>query len=151
MADEMQQAEQEQSGHVLMSNISVCRKDISPKGEDKYGHWWTEFNGNESYGWWPLEPVSGLYDTLAGVNGELNGQTSFGGTATTDPHHGDNTDSTLQVQYTGNDGKTEATIINEMRNFANTYNGEWRWTFGWGQNCHTFQEEMLENSNLETI
>ncbi len=28
--------------------------------------------------------------------------------------------------------------------------GELRWTFGAGQNCHTFQEAMLVNSGVET-
>jgi hypothetical protein len=54
---------------------------ISPRD---YGHWWFEFDDNESYGWYPTcDP--GLWDTLRGVPGELNGITAFGGLATKIP------------------------------------------------------------------
>ena len=132
--------------YIDIPSIKIKRKHIHLTGDDKYGHWWTEMKGSESYGWWPKYPV-GLKETLFGTVGELNGQTSFGGTPTTDPHHGENAEEELNVKCT-DPSKSESIILNEMRTFAKTYSGEWRWTFGWGQNCHTFQKEMLSNSNL---
>lgn len=131
-----------------MSNIIIKRKNISLKGEDKYGHWWAEINGSKSYGWWPKYHV-GFKETLFGTEGELNGQTSFGGSPTRDPHHGDTAEEQFNVICT-DPTKTEPVVVSEMESFANSYHGEWRWTFGWGQNCHTFQEAMLANSSLIT-
>ena len=130
-------------------SIIVKRKNIHLAGEDKYGHWWTEIaSGGESYGWWPKYPV-GFWGTLTGVDGELNGQTSFGGSPTRDPHHGDSAEETFSVECT-DPSKTPAAIEGEIRAFAASYSGEWRWTFGWGQNCRTFQTALLSNSNLVT-
>ena len=71
-----------------LTEVTVFRKDIDLGGDDKYGHWWTNITPDESYGWWPKNGV-GLWDTLAGTDGELNGVTNFGGSSTKDPHHGD--------------------------------------------------------------
>lgn len=128
-----------------LTEVTVFRKDIDLGGEDKYGHWWTNITPDESYGWWPKEPV-GAWGTLTGTDGELNGVTNFGGSSTKDPHHGDTSGDEYRVL--SHSGKTEAEIQTEMRNFATSYSGEWRWTFGGGQNCHTFQEDMLAKSNL---
>lgn len=129
-----------------MPGIVVKRNHIHLLGNDKYGHWWTEMKGTKSYGWWPKNKVD-LKGTLFGVPGELNGQTSFGGTPTKDPHHGDTPDETLSVSCTDS-SKTESTVLAEIDAFASKYSGEWRWTFGFGQNCHTFQESLLANSSL---
>lgn len=129
-----------------MPNIVAKRNNIHLLGDDKYGHWWTEMKGTKSYGWWPKNKVD-LKGTLFGVPGELNGQTSFGGTPTKDPHHGDTPDETLSVSCTDST-KTESVVMGEIDAFASKYSGEWRWTFGYGQNCHTFQEALLANSSL---
>lgn len=129
------------------SGITVKRKHIHLIGsEDKYGHWWTDLGGGESYGWWPKNPV-GLKGTLLGTDGELNGQTSFGGTPTQDPHHSDSGEDEYNVMI--DSGKNESDVKSEMRVFAGAYSGEWRWTFGFGQNCHTFQKSMLKNSDVD--
>jgi hypothetical protein len=128
-----------------LSFIKMKRKHIHLTGDDKYGHWWTEIDGGESYGWWPKNRV-GLIDTLFGTEGELNGQTSFGGTATRDPHHGDTAEDEFSPEIVG--PKTDDEVRSEMRAFAGAYSGEWRWTFGWGQNCHTFQESMMSTVGL---
>ena len=47
----------------------------------------------------PKYPVN-TTDTLLGVEGELNGQTSFGGTPTKDPHHGDRAEDTFNPKLT---------------------------------------------------
>jgi len=129
-----------------LSEVTVFRKDIDFGGEDKYGHWWTKITPNESYGWWPKNGV-GLSETLFGTEGELNGVTNFGGTKTTDPHHADTSGDEYKV--ISDSSKPETQIQNDMRSFANSYSGDWRWTFGAGQNCHTFQDEMLKKSNLK--
>jgi len=129
-----------------LTEVTVFRKDIDLGADDKYGHWWTNISPNESYGWWPKNRV-GLSETLLGTEGELNGVTSFYGSSTKDPHHGDPSGDEYKV--ISESGKPETQIQNEMRNFATSYTGEWRWTFGAGQNCHTFQKDMLQKSNLK--
>lgn len=130
----------------VLPYITMKRKHIHLTGPDKYGHWWTEMDGSESYGWWPKNHV-GFIDTLVGVEGELNGVTTFGGTATTDPHHGDAGEEEFHPVLT--DGsKTDPTVRAELRRYATSYSGEWRWTFGWGQNCHTFQEGLMASIGL---
>jgi RHS repeat-associated protein len=116
--------------------IKVLRKDIDPFGEDKYGHWWVEIDGNESYGWWPKEPLD-LKDTLLGVEGELNGQTHFGGTKTRDPHHGDRSAGVNVFDVYSSRSKDDT--VEAIRNFSNSYCGKWSWPTG--QNCHSFQKK----------
>jgi hypothetical protein len=124
--------------------ITMKRRNIALKGDDKYGHWWTEL-GTESYGWWPKYPLGGglggLVDTLTGVDGELNGVTSFGGTATQDPHEGDSADEVFHPTLVTTKGDDQ--VRTEIRSFAKSYKGEWRWSLGWGQNCRTFQESLM--------
>ncbi|MTJ08113.1 DUF4157 domain-containing protein, partial [Anabaena sp. UHCC 0204] len=127
--------------------ITMKRKHIQLRGDDKYGHWWTEIDSNESYGWWPKYPVGGIKQTLFGVDGELNGMTSFGGSATKDPHHGDSAPDVFHPVYKGT--KTDTEIKADIRSFASSYSGEWRWTFGFGQNCHTFQESLMKSVGIK--
>jgi hypothetical protein len=137
--------------------VKMKRKHIQLRGDDKYGHWWTEVlllyksgSPDESYGWWPQRGLPGglrgLKGTLFGVPGELNGQTSFGGSALRDPHHGDAGDEEFNPVLTNE--KSDWQVINEIRAYAKAYTGSWRWTFGWGQNCHTFQEGLMERIGL---
>ncbi|RLC19833.1 MAG: hypothetical protein DRI57_06245 [Deltaproteobacteria bacterium] len=135
-----------------VASITMKRKHIDIGADDKYGHWWFEIGdpthaNSESYGWWPKEGV-GLKETIGGTNGELNGQT-FGGTLTRDPHHGDTADESFHPTIECNDTRSDKEIEDCLRKFANCYSGEWRWTFGAGQNCHTFQEAAMKNCNLK--
>jgi hypothetical protein len=41
----------------LVDLVEFKRKQIDLGGEDKYGHWWVEIDGSESYGWWPKYPL----------------------------------------------------------------------------------------------
>lgn len=141
------------SKKILCNQIKVKRKNIDlnkSESDDAYGHWWVEFLG-ESYGWWPMAGV-GYKETLFGTDGELNGQSSFGGTPTTDPHHGDN-DPNVEVysvelsQMGGCSNKTCKDAVDDFRKFANSYSGKWSWPFG--QNCHSFQEAGLKAACLE--
>lgn len=138
----------EKKGRAL-NFITMKRRNISLKGADKYGHWWTEMNG-ESYGWWPKYPlsggISGLWGTMTGVPGELNGITSFKGSSTRDPHHGDPAEEIFNPVLVTN--KEDNQVKSEVRFFAKSFKGEWRWTLGWGQNCRTFQEGLMEYIGL---
>jgi hypothetical protein len=149
-------------GMEKLSSITIKRKHVKwlallkqalgkdPGPEDIYGHWWIVFDG-ESYGWWPKDKV-GLVGTVTGVPGELNGQTSFGGSPTQDPHHGDSGETEFNP-YKQNFGKlkygskvkccaaTEAEIKDCAREFAKAYSGNW--SYPWGQNCHSFQRGMM--------
>ncbi|MEQ9356498.1 eCIS core domain-containing protein [Coleofasciculus chthonoplastes] len=145
-SDTLQSKKTKTSTSRTLKFITMKRKNIALTGDDKYGHWWTEVDGSESYGWWPKYPVSGLWETLTGVDGELNGITSFGGMATTDPHHGDSASDTFHPKLINS--KTDTQVKAEIRSFASSYSGEWRWTFGWGQNCHTFQKSLMSTVGL---
>ncbi len=135
--------------------LVILKEKLGKKssGEDTYGHWWMEFDG-ESYGWWPKDPL-GLVDTLVGVPGELNGQTSFGGTSTTDPHHGDSAEESFHPKRRDR-GELEAgeivggtpckcATVDEikqcLRAYAGVYGGSW--SYPWGQNCHSFQNSAM--------
>ncbi|HVF51077.1 MAG TPA: hypothetical protein VNA19_13365 [Pyrinomonadaceae bacterium] len=131
-----------------VKSIMMKRKHMDLFGEDQYGHWWMEIDGKESYGWWPKGPV-GIKETFGGTDGELNGQSNFGGSATQDPHHGDPADEQFNPMTSDGDCRTDAEINNCLRSFAKSYSGEWRWTFGRGQNCHTFQESAMEHCKLK--
>jgi hypothetical protein len=132
----------------ICHDIKAKRKNIDLKGSDKYGHWWTEF-GNESYGWWPKYPV-GTMGTLAGVDGELNGQTSFGGTPTRDPHHGDKADEEFNPKISSECRCKKWTCSEAkdcMRKYAKSYKGGWSWPLG--PNCRSFQRSMMMTCCLE--
>lgn len=121
--------------------------------DDKYGHWWIEIGNprqrdSESYGWWPKHPVT-AGQTLLGTQGELNGQTSFGGTETRDPHHGDFVDYSVHPLVASDDPRSDDEIVECLRAFAREFRGEWRWTMGWGQNCHSFQLQAMRHCRLQ--
>jgi hypothetical protein len=131
--------------------MTMKRKDKDLMGSGGYGHWWTEISPEESYGWWPKYPITpglrGLWETFTGVDGELNGQTSSNGTPTRDPYHGDPADKEFHPVLTAPE-KTDDRVRDEVRAFANSYSGEWRWTLGWGQNCWTFQTGLMTQVGL---
>src|SRR5579862_9502320 len=133
--------------------ITMKRKHIHLTCSDRYGHWWFEIGDptdpvSESYGWWPLHSVA-VKQTLAGVEGELNGQTSFGGEPTRDPHHGDAADQEFHPFVSDNDPRSDEEIADCLRKFAQSFVGEWRWVFGKGQNFHSFQEEAIAHCRLQ--
>lgn len=131
-----------------VKGVVMKRKNIHITEDDKYGHWWFEIDGKESYGWWPKGAV-GLKETFGGTDGELNGQSTFNGTPTMDPHHGDAADEEFHPMVSCTDKRTDSEIKDCLRGFANAYSGGWRWTFGAGQNCHSFQNAAMEHCRLE--
>jgi hypothetical protein len=99
---------------------------------------------------------SSLARTFRGVEGELNGCTSFGGRAkryghgaNIDPHamQGDSGDDRFQPIL--HDGRSEPALKNSMHQFANRYSGGWSWRFEFGKNCHSFQISMMNECNLK--
>jgi hypothetical protein len=134
-----------------VKTVLMKRKNIRLHKMD-YGHWWTEigenrpdgnsFNSTESYGWWPTEKV-GLVGTFTGVPGSVNRGNP------TDPHHGE-TDADTQFYPVLTVSKSYKDIADDIRTFAASYNGKtWRWTFGGGRNCHTFQVKMMKAVGLK--
>jgi len=124
---------------VPVEGVVEYRKNISLTGDDKYGHWWTELSDEESYGWWPEDQPS-AWGTLTGVDGVLNGQGTFGGTSTRDPHQGDRAKSVVAYQVYASSGYTAEQVKQMIRDYANSYSGSWSWPFG--KNCHSFQKNM---------
>jgi hypothetical protein len=108
------------------------------------GHWWTEIDGTESYGWYPAETPDPLWRGYKGVPGRLNGGIGSAGTPTEDAHHGDTADEMFHPRIVN--GDSAAAIKACIRTFARGYTGTWSWPDG--QNCHTFQEAMMEHCGL---
>jgi hypothetical protein len=142
-------------GALECSNVLVKRKNKDIFNLE-YGHWWLE-RGSESYGWWPkgLSEKMGeqatlteqLWNTFTGVEGELNGVTDYrGGTLTRDPHHGDPYDEIIDVYILSHRTRDEA--WEDLRTFAQSYEAGWSWPFG--DNCNTFQMDMLEAGEYMT-
>jgi hypothetical protein len=126
----------------VVAPIVFKRKQIDPFGEDKYGHWWTELGGGESYGWWPSQGV-GVIDTIRGVPGALNGVPHFpSGTPTRDPHDGDPGDQ--QFSPVIDDCRSDEELKDKIRTMARGYSGNWSWFFELGNHCHTFQKKAIK-------
>ncbi len=136
----------------LVQFITIKRQPMRlTKGH--YGHWWFEIGdpndpNSESFGWWPAYPPD-LSDTLGGIKGELNGQTNFQGTLTQDPWHGEPAAEVFHPYVAASDLRTDDQIADCLRNFARSFAGEWRWEFGLGTNCHTFQEDAMAHCKLK--
>jgi len=132
-------------------NLAIVCEDGTCGKQDKYGHYWIEIldgpDGNpiESYGWWPKSKV-GPMQTLIGVPGELNGMTNFGGTPNSDPHQGDTADEEFHPRLMNT--LTDQQVLDKIHDFVRSYKGEWRWTFGLGQNCRTFQTALMNYVGL---
>ena len=124
---------------------------------DTYGHWWTEigdrdpitdeFDYTHSYGWWPANGVGGVGDTFKGVPGSVNqGEEQ-------DPHAGEDAATEFHpVMEVDPDKETydqiRARVSAGIRRAAWMYKGTWEWRFGWGQNCHTFQQHIKTKTGL---
>jgi hypothetical protein len=114
-----------------------------------WGHWWTEIDGTESYGWWPKpktckDSAGSLWDWLVGTPGELNVKScpNLGGSATRDPHHGETAEESFHpVNW---NGMSDDQIKNQIRSFAAGYTGDWSSS----RDCHDFQNELMQNSQL---
>ena len=128
------------------------------KQDDKadVGHWWVELGSlaeagqwtpHESYGWYPKEKPTAI-GQMTGigskpVEGELNAGEA------TDHHQGDAADvefhPVLEVDDNAAYEAVRDDIAGKVRAFAKGYKGSWYWRFGWGKNCHKFQEDMKKH------
>lgn len=94
---------------------------------------------------------SSLVQTFRGVEGELNGQTSFGGTPTRDPHAIGNDEGNEQYQPVIDDCRSDADIRQVMVDFAQAYTGGWSWRFELGNHCHTFQKKLMTEAQVPKL
>lgn len=126
-------------------------KRIDPRLPNTWGHWWIELQDEESYGWWPTPCPMGWRGALLGSRGCLNGiGTTNGGTATRDAYHGDEPDHWFHPTLSAD--KSDDQVRDEIRAFAHSYAGGFRWQWWWlrepADNCRTFQDGMFEAVGL---
>lgn len=98
---------------------------------------------------------SGPSQTFRGVEGELNGTTSFGGDAEPgrylDPHHKSGDAGDEQYSPVRKDCFDLDTIKRTAENFAVSYEGGWSWRFEAGNHCHTFQKQLMKEVNSDKV
>ena len=138
-------------GRIIKKKLGMDVAANVPGGS--YGHWWTEvgkrdpdtgvFAHDRSYGWWPTNGASPS-GALLGVPGSLNGGDlqddhagETGKPGLTEFHPAMNLDTAVETY-----DEIRTRVTNAIDNFARGYSGVWQWKLGWGQNCHTFQQDM---------
>jgi len=144
-----------------IAKMILAKLKLAKQPEDPFGHWWTEIGDldgtdwepKESYGWWPTirlktsTVLKNLRQIFRGVPGKLN---AVGGDK--DPDHGEKAETefhpVMEVDEDEEYDTVRQTVTGQIRNFAKGYKGIWNWVFGWGKNCHTFQEELLKAVGL---
>jgi hypothetical protein len=141
----------------LVEGIVACLGTQTDEVIDR-NHHWIEI-GDESYGWWPSEPVVSDADAAAvvfaaGSPGVLNGTTlpRTRGTATRDPHHGDaaNRYEVMDLDGTYAAMTPEAAMraaADAIRRFARTYEDDYSWN-PIGTDCHEFVDFALAAAHL---
>ena len=103
-----------------------------------FGHWWMELDDMESYGWWPSKAQLRLTGIVRGTSGTLNGLgVSDAGSPTRDPNRGLLAD--YEFHPVSVTGRSDAEIRHEIRRFASTLVGGWRWSVRPTMNCRLFQ------------
>jgi len=126
-------------------------------GKDLYGHHWLEIGSDESYGYWPNNPLRGLGETIGGVPGSVNPSTMGSTAPTRDPDHGKSAGEVFHPKIKGGaiDGIDCIVKCKEaadcFRDFAKNYSAD-TWAYpgiGGKENCHTFQKQGMEKCNLE--
>ncbi len=125
----------------------ITAKRNVPLAGRSYGHWWTELDDEESYGWWPGATSVGLITAIRGTTGVLNGLgATTGGSPTRDPSHG------LIADYEFHPllliPRTDDELRIAMRRFASTFTGGWRWSTRPTMNCRLFQLAMFDEVGL---
>jgi hypothetical protein len=144
-----------------IAKIILAKLKLAKQPEDPFGHWWTEIGDldgtdwepKESYGWWPATRLKtatawkNIREIFKGVPGKLNAE---GGDK--DPDHGEEAETEFHPVMEVDDEEEYDTVRQivtaQIRDFAKGYKGIWNWVFGFGKNCHTFQEELLKAVNL---
>jgi hypothetical protein len=111
----------------------------------RFGHWWVEVDGVESYGWWPGRCPLRMRDFLVGGGGVLNGTggSCAGGNRSRDPHHLESAEHEFHPVLTAR--KSDRRVRAEIRAFAAAFDGGWRWsTKPETDDCRTFQVRMMD-------
>jgi RHS repeat-associated protein len=125
--------------------LSMVAKRIEPSESDAFGHYWIE-DGNESYGFWPLDRFSENKDALVPGPGEVNGVSNFDGTSTTDPHHGDPGNTYKIYARKEVPGSNSAYYRAQLRLHAAFYPRNYG-VFT-ANDCHTFQNQFLRQNGM---
>lgn len=125
--------------------VVTVKRNIALAGRS-YGHWWIELD-DESYGWWPGRHPLTFRDVLAGGPGVLNGiGISPYGTTTRDPSHG------LPADYEFHPVLVRCCpddqLLADIRRFAQSFEGGWRWSTRPTLNCRLFQLAMFDAVGL---
>jgi hypothetical protein len=144
-----------------IAKIILAKLKLARQPDDPFGHWWTEIGDldgtdwepKESYGWWPATRLKmgtawkNIKEIFKGVPGKLN---AVGGNK--DPDHGEKAETefhpVMEVDEDEEYDSVRQKVTDHIRDFAKGYKGIWNWVFGFGQNCHTFQEELFKAVNL---
>jgi hypothetical protein len=128
----------------------VTLKRINPRVGDTFGHWWLELDDTESYGWWPGRCPIRVRDFLFGASGTVNGLDGScnGGTTMTDPHHGERAQHSVHPTLIAR--KSDRQVRSDIRAFAASFAGEWRYsTKPTSNDCRSFQMQLLHAVGLE--
>jgi hypothetical protein len=132
---------------VPRTTVFITVKRNVPLTGRSYGHWWVELDDVESYGWWPARVPLRLHDTLRGVRGVLNGLgIAEGGTPTRDPNHGQLADYQFHPLLVVD--RSDDELRTAIREFAQSFQGEWRWSTRPTMNCRLFQLAMFDAVGL---
>jgi hypothetical protein len=76
---------------------------------------------------------------------QSRGRNRLGRSPTRDPHHGQSAE--IEFHPVSTTSNTDEQIKDSIRDFANNYSGEWRWSLG-GEDCHAFQQDLLRAALL---
>jgi hypothetical protein len=128
----------------------VTLKRINPRLGDTFGHWWLEVDDTESYGWWPDRCPLRVRDFFFGASGTVNGLDGScrGGTTMTDPHHGEPAQHSVHPTLIAR--KSDRQVRSDIRAFARSFTGEWRYsTKPTSNDCRSFQMQLLHAVGLE--
>jgi hypothetical protein len=115
----------------------------------RFGHWWIEIDGVESYGWWPGRCPLRVRDLLPGGSGALNGLggSCAGGNSSRDPHHLESAEHKFHPVLTAR--KSDRRVRSEIRSFASGFDGGWRWSSKpETDDCRTFQVRLMRAVGL---
>lgn len=123
----------------------TVKRNIALAGRS-YGHWWVEFDNDESYGWWPSRSVR-LDQLFRGVPGVLNGIGLHpDATDTRDPNHGLPADFEFHPVLVRD--LTDEQVRLSVRSFVESFEGGWRWSTRQTMNCRMFQLAMFDAVGL---
>jgi hypothetical protein len=139
--------------------LDHMKMDVKDTG-DSYTHWWTEvgrtrdgWEPRQSYGMWPAKGPSDD-PKGAGVPGLANamGKTPRG-RKERDPLHAEKTDDefhpVVEVDQDLRYEKVEEDYAKQIKNFAHSYKGRWKWRSRWGTNTQNYHTALMRRLKME--